>query len=91
MSYTLNVKAPKGEIGSVAAEAIAGHQLAGEAADEARQHLDAVAQVVPALAAAIGVDADEIGVSITGHANPDHGKVVGWSDEHITITVAVSR
>jgi len=91
MSYTLSTIAPKPEFTDAVDATVDDHVVVGEAADEARRHLDAAAAAAALLAEAIGVDEDKLAVSISGHANPGHGKVEGWSDEFITISVAVSR
>lgn len=42
------------------------------------------------LAHAIGLD-DQVTISMSGHANPDHRPCEGWSDEFITVTVSQKR
>jgi hypothetical protein len=58
---------------------------------EVTDHLTAAKQAIATLAAAIGRPDDELVVTISGHANPDHAPRDGWADEFISISVSVRR
>jgi hypothetical protein len=92
MSYSLSLHAAKQDLAdesSATTEAITAYQPPGPQVDEARNHLRVVAEVVPALVAAVGTDDDHVHISISGHANVDHKPADGWADEFVTVTVGV--
>lgn len=67
-------------------------QFAGhDAVDEVREHLAAAQEAIGTLVAAVGRPGDSFSVSISGHANPDHGPTEGWSDEHISIHISCTH
>lgn len=57
---------------------------------ERDEQIEAAIYVTSQLLAAGGFNnAKEVSVSISGHANPEHNTRSGWSNESITVTVAV--
>jgi hypothetical protein len=96
MSYSLSAKSPKAEVGRAVTDAIDTYMPTIEAsewqpAEEVRTHLAAVAAAASELASAIGLDSDELSVSVSGHANPGHGPKDGYADEWVTVSVVVVR
>lgn len=93
MSWSLNVKIPKGTTPKAATEAM--EALTGGGNDAAPKARDA--QQAAAKAAAIGLlksgavgslEQSAFSVSLSGHANPDHAPRAGWSDDFITLNVS---
>lgn len=73
------------EVGA-AAERYEPGEYAPEEVHEILVNVPAIAQ---AAADAIGQPGDRVLVSVSGHANPDHGKADGYSNEHLTVSVSV--
>lgn len=57
-------------------------------ADAYAEQRTAAFQAVKILAAAVGGRADQVYVTISGHANPNHEPCKGWAPEAISITVS---
>lgn len=58
--------------------------------DAVTDHLRFAARVIGEAAKEMG-SPDAVRVAISGHANPGHAPREGWSDEHLTISVAAVR
>jgi hypothetical protein len=92
MSYGLDLpRVAKTTPAAATAAAITGYDPPGPAPDETRDHLNALAQAVPLIAAAIGRDIDDVDIHITGHANPGHAPTEGWADEYVNVLVTRTR
>jgi aldehyde:ferredoxin oxidoreductase len=63
-------------------------QLSDVVEAEQREQLDVATQAAKALARVVGRPGDDVRVSMTGHANPDHAPRQGWANEMITVTVS---
>lgn len=88
MSYSFTVAAPRGELRTKLDEAVAVVERSDTDADEERrEHLVAALGCVHDLVDAVGRSDDDVFVSVSGHANPDHAPRGGWADEVITINV----
>lgn len=61
--------------------------LSDEVKAEQEQQFTAAMNAARALLDVVGRPEDEVSVSLSGHANPDHGPRDGWANETITITV----
>ncbi len=63
-------------------------QTAPEGCEQAAaEQIDAVLEALENLAGVVGRPGDKLIVSLSGHANPDHGPCEGWADERISITI----
>ena len=58
---------------------------------EILEHAGAAAKAIVALANKIGVDGDELQVTISGHADPGHVQRPNWAPEFISLNVGVKR
>lgn len=88
MSYSFTVTAPRGDLRSKLDEAVAVVERSETDANEERhEHLVAALGCVHDLVDAVGRPEDDVFVSVSGHANPDHAPRGGWADEVITINV----
>jgi hypothetical protein len=55
------------------------------------EHLEGLGDVLPTLAQAVGGGPGaSVAVTVGGHANPGHTPREGWSDDFITVTVALT-
>lgn len=59
--------------------------------DEVRDHVKVAATAATELAGTIGGPDDQVGVSISGHANPGHAATEGYADESVHVAVFISR
>lgn len=57
-----------------------------DARDEATEQIAAASDAVQTLLEHIGTDGPWL-VTLNGHANEDHGKRKGWSNETITVSI----
>lgn len=61
-----------------------------DCAKERDEQIEAAIRAVSQLLVEGGFNnAEEISVSMSGHANPEHSTRSGWSNESITVTLAV--
>jgi hypothetical protein len=89
MSYSFSATANRAGLHKALGDEVAKvEQTDQRVADERNDHLVAALVVVDRLAEAVGRPEDDIAVSVSGHANPDHAPAEGWADEAISITVA---
>jgi hypothetical protein len=61
---------------------------AAEVETEQRDQLEAAKVAAGVLAQAVGRPDDDIRVTVSGHANPEHGPRDGWASEMITVSVS---
>lgn len=79
-------------LAAVAKDAIAidEPQLSDNVEAEQRQQFEAAVQAAKALAEVVGRPGDEVIVTISGHANPDHAPRPGWANETVTVSVSAT-
>jgi hypothetical protein len=61
---------------------------ASDVFDEQSDQFEAAVDAARALAKAVGRPEDEVYVTLSGHANPEHGPRPGWADEMITVSIS---
>lgn len=84
-SRTNPVAIAKSEVAALHAEV---HQSQPEGClVAARDQEQAAAFAAAILAHSVGRPTDDVVVTMSGHANPDHAPTPGWADEFVTITV----
>jgi hypothetical protein len=54
---------------------------------EQRAQFETATEVAKALAEVVGRPGDKVIVTLSGHANPDHGQREGWANEVVTVCV----
>ena len=86
MSWSAQGEANNGEV-----EISIPGEITKESADQASQASKAVQAIVKS--GVLGDPGGKYFVSMTGHANPDHEPVAGWSNDtiHISITQAAKE
>lgn len=103
MSYSFQVPAgPKASIADRVAEAFEAYadtpqgdsavrleDLDWWPAGEVRDHVDRVTTALGTILEVVGQADDQVLVSITGHANPDHAPKEGYSNETVSINISV--
>ena len=64
--------------------------VSAELSEESNQQVQATGKAVAALvkSGALGDPDAKYYVSVSGHANPEHEPVAGWSNDHVTISVS---
>jgi hypothetical protein len=93
MSYSFSVSAtPKADLDQAIADK--GGEAVGYANDEfkdsQRDHIAAIRNAVAQVLPTFGTDDDLVSVSISGHSNPDHRPLEGWSDETMSISLSIT-
>jgi hypothetical protein len=62
--------------------------LSDRVAEEQNDQFSVALEAAKKLAEAVGRPGDEVRITLSGHANPDHAPSVGWADEMITVSVS---
>jgi hypothetical protein len=62
--------------------------LVEDVASEQLEQFNAAVEAAKKLAAVVGRPDDDVHVTLSGHANPDHGPRPGWASEIITVSVS---
>ncbi len=89
MSFNFTATTARADVEVEVGLAVGRYQPGDYATDEVHEILGKVPAVAQAAADAIGQPSDVVLVSVSGHANPDHGKADGYSNEHLTVSVSV--
>lgn len=98
MSYSMTAGPfTKGELGADDIEAALKERAAtipdgeGTPAKEIDEHLTASARAISHILEVLGVDEDQVTVSLSGHADPGHEQRPNWSPEFVQLQVHVQR
>lgn len=94
MSYSFSIPAgPKSTLNERAQAAWSQYEATlpdWQPTAEVGDHVAAVLTALSDLAKTCGLDTDEVGASVSGHANPSHAPVDGYAPEQISISIYVS-
>lgn len=73
-------------IDAAADQAIQGiHEPSRQAAYD---HVARLCEQMPFLLACVGSDDAQVTITVSGHANPGHGKYEGWADEMLNVQIS---
>lgn len=87
MSYSITATGDQRQIQKTLRDAADNYKF-NHAEKESKEHVNAAVSAALNLVKVVGKTDDYLMVSINGHANPDHGKVEGWSDEDLTVSIS---
>jgi hypothetical protein len=54
----------------------------------AYEHVARLQAALPALLEVVGSDECTVSITVSGHANPGHGKYEGWADEMLNVQIS---
>jgi len=91
MSWSFAIPAPADDFDTAAAKALTDYHEGLAAADvtledEAKQQIDTAVAAAKVLVESGAVGA-HVGVSLSGHANPEHKPKQGWANDTIAVSV----
>lgn len=92
MSWSLSVPSgPVAEFDKAAVAAASSYVAAfpaGALAAETREQIEEAVKAATWLVSSGALGSDHVHATLTGHANPEHKPVPGWSNDSVTISVS---